>query len=64
MELRVQRSKEGMWLFRDFYDGEGNWQDRAFVKEVTLGINDIEWDECTNAEKKRWEEEHKQEEQE
>lgn len=44
------------WLYRDF--GEDN---RVFSKLVYLGVNDTPWDECTDEEKKQWEEEHKPE---
>lgn len=44
------------WLYRDFSKA-----DRAFSKVVYLGVNDTEWDECTNEEKEQWEEEHKPE---
>lgn len=42
------------WLYKDF--GEDN---RVFSKLVYLGVNDAPWDECTNEEKREWEEKHK-----
>lgn len=57
MAMRKQiPSNPNNWLYRDL--GE----DRAFSKVVYLGINDTEWDECTDEEKTKWEEEHKPEE--
>lgn len=41
------------WLYRDFIE-----DGRVFSKVVYLGVNDTEWDECTNAEKEQCEEEH------
>lgn len=57
MAIRRQTpSNQNNWLYRDL--GE----DRAFSKVVYLGINDTDWDECTNEDKTKWEEEHKKEE--
>ena len=43
------------WLYRDMSE-----DDRIFAKLVYLGINDTEWPECTDKEKKDWEKEHPQ----
>ena len=57
MAIRRQTpSNPNNWLYRDL--GE----DRAFSHVVYLGINDTDWDECTNEDKIKWEEEHKKEE--
>ena len=32
--------------------------DRIFTKLVYLGKNDTEWPECTDADKRKWEEDH------
>ena len=58
-QLRIQQASQGKWLIKDFFDNEGKFQSRAFVKEVSLGKNSKEWEECTDAEKVKWEEEHK-----
>lgn len=56
--MRKQEPKNpNNWLFRDLAE-----DNRVFSKVVYLGKNDTEWDECTDAEKLQWEEEHKQEE--
>ena len=34
--------------------------DRIFTKLVYLGKNDTEWPECSEAEKRKWEEDHPQ----
>lgn len=44
------------WLYRDFEENN-----RVFSKLVYLGVNDTPWDECTQAEREQWEEEHKHE---
>lgn len=46
------------WLYRDMADT------RVFAKYVYLGRNDTPWEECTNEDKTKWEEEHKKEEEE
>lgn len=56
MVRRQTPSVPSNWLYRDL--GE----DRAFSKVVYLGINDTDWDECTDDDKTKWEEEHKKEE--
>lgn len=57
MAIRMQTpSVPSNWLYRDL--GE----DRAFSKVVYLGVNDTEWQECTDEDKIKCEEEHKKEE--
>lgn len=59
MAIRRQTpTNPNKWLYRDL--GEN----RAFSKVVYLGVNDTDWDECTDADKTKWEEEHKKEEEE
>ena len=43
------------WLYRDF--GKDN---RVFSKLVYLGVNDTQWDECTQTEREEWGREHPQ----
>ena len=55
-DIRKQEpSTPDNWLYRDFSEN-----DRVFAKVVYLGINDTEWLECTDAEKRKWEEDHPQ----
>lgn len=52
--IRKQIAEEGNWLYQD------QPQDvRVFSKEVYLGAEGTEWQECTDAEKLAWEEAHK-----
>lgn len=54
MALRKQiPSTPENWLYRDLSE-----DNRAFSKVVYLGINDTEWDECTDEEKQAWEAAH------
>jgi hypothetical protein len=55
--LRPQTPSEGFdWLYKDYEE-----DCRVFSKLVYLGVNDAPWAECTNEEKREWEEEHKPE---
>ena len=58
MALRIQRPTEGYdWLYQDRGENE-----RYFTTFVYLGAHEPEWAQCTDADKKAWEEEHKPEE--
>jgi hypothetical protein len=59
-QLRIQQAPQGKWLIKDFFDNEGKFQSRAFVKEVSLGKNSKEWEECTEEEKEEWINSHKE----
>lgn len=48
--LKKQTAEEGFWLYKDLASGT-----RYFTKEASLGVNDKEWDECTDKEKEQWE---------
>lgn len=48
--LKKQTAEEGCWLYKDLAAGT-----RYFTKEASLGVNDKEWDECTDKEKEQWE---------
>ena len=50
-------TNQSNWLFKDIQEG-----DRIFSKNVTIPIGQPEWEECTDAEKREWEEAHKPEE--
>ena len=55
-DIRKQEpSTPDNWLYRDFSEN-----DRVFAKVVYLGINDTGWPECTDADKRKWEEDHPQ----
>lgn len=55
--LRPQTPSAGYdWLYKDFEEDS-----RTFSKLVYLGVNDAPWLECTDEEKREWEEEHKPE---
>ena len=55
-DIRKQEpSTPDNWLYRDFSEN-----DRVFAKVVYLGINDTEWPECTDQDKRKWEEDHPQ----
>lgn len=47
---------EGNWLYIDFSEN-----DRQFYKSIDLGKTQEPFPECTDEEKKQWEEEHKPE---
>lgn len=54
--MRKQEPKKpDNWLFQDWDENT-----RIFVKYTYLGINDTEWPECTDADKRKWEEDHPQ----
>ena len=56
MALRIQRpTPPNDWLYED--RGEN---DRYFTTFIILGKNADEWNECTDAEKEAWGEEHRQ----
>lgn len=53
--LRPQVPSAGFdWLYKDLEEDH-----REFSKLIYLGINDTPWNECTQAEREQWEEEHK-----
>lgn len=55
MALRIQRPTKGYdWLYQD--RGEN---DRYFTDVVYLGKHEPEWAQCTQAEREKWEKEHK-----
>lgn len=55
-DIRKQEpSTPDNWLYRDLSEN-----DRVFAKVVYLGINDTEWPECTDQDKRKWEEDHPQ----
>ena len=55
-DMRKQEPKNpDNWLYQDWDENT-----RIFVKYTYLGINDTEWPECTDAEKRKWEEDHPQ----
>ena len=55
--LRPQTPSAGYdWLYKDFEE-----DNRTFSKLIYLGVNDMPWVECTQAEREKWEEEHKPE---
>ena len=55
-EIRKQEpSQPDNWLYQDWDENT-----RIFTKEAYLGVNDTEWPECTDAEKRKWEEDHPQ----
>jgi hypothetical protein len=53
---RVQVLSEGHWLYR--YDKTSDLY--TISDEVNLGVEDTEWDECTNEQKIKFEEHNKQ----
>lgn len=58
MALRIQRpTPPNEWLYED-----RGANDRYFTTFVYLGKEEAEWLECTDEEKVKWEEAHKQEE--
>lgn len=53
-ELTPQRpTPPNEWLYKDIDNG-----DRWFTPIAYLGKNDRPWNECTDAEKRKWEEDH------
>ena len=50
---KQEPSNPDNWLYRDMSE-----DDRIFTKLVYLGKNDTEWPECTDADKRKWEEDH------
>lgn len=54
MALRIQRPTEGFdWLYQDREEN-----DRYFTDMVILGKHEPEWQQCTQADREQWEEEH------
>lgn len=53
---RNEYSDEGKWLYQDRSEN-----DRYFTTVVLLGKDEDPWQECTNADKQAWEEEHRPE---
>ena len=54
-KLRIQKPMPpNEWLYEE--DEIGN---RNFIREIILGVDAQPWQECTDADKVKWEEEHK-----
>ena len=54
-KLRIQKPiPPNEWLYEENEIGNRN-----FIREIILGVDAQPWQECTDAEKVKWEEEHK-----